>query len=305
MAGLPDVEAVPVVQAYEVFEPSANLSQLGRMEDKQAAKLIAGAAGIDETVVWVICEGGSAWFDKSDERRLMAYAWENVIEKENQVMDQMVDSLSVNSAMPRPKNQRTRLNVITETLKEFRQTQLSMRVESFAPAAEECMVGLVMGLCDEHDLFDNLPETTRDDESANDKNPIVHHDDKIRRLSRMLRRLPVTRNQFCRTTGCVLRYSLCLQEGSAVTTRRLNQIQSDMIRSKGALLRYVYTHYEEIIQTVNRFYHDDKNMYVFDWASHEMQKIDSEQFVPNPEKTQRPSAGLTKEGQGAYYTMGE
>jgi hypothetical protein len=292
-----------VVQAFPVDRaPSDKLAQLGRLEDKTAAKLIAGAAGVAEAVVWVTCEGGGAWFDKSDERRLMSFAWDGVIEKEiNPMMDTVIDRMSVNDSVPRPSNQQPRLKLITETLKEFRQAQLSMRVESFSPSAEESMVGLVMGLCEDHGLFANLSETDRD--LNND--PTQHHDDKTRRLVRMLRRLPITRNQFCRTAGCVLRYSLCLQEGSAVTTRRLNQIQSDMIRSKSTLVRYFMAHYDEISVVIAKHYTDRDSMYVFDWASHEMHKIDNEQFPVANEKQIREEAFPTRQGGGAYYTAGD
>jgi hypothetical protein len=292
-----DPAAIPVVTATLVVTPSASLLQLGRMEDKTAAKLIAGAAGIAEAVVWVVCEGGGGWFDKSDERRLMAFAWDGVIEKENVMFDSWIDKMSANEAVSRPQNQRSRLNLITETLKEFRQTQMRMRVESFSPSAEESMVGLVVIMCDDYGLFEHLGEIDRQD----DLNPAMQHDDKIRRLSRMLRRIPVTRNQFCRTAGCILQYKLCLQEGSAVTTRRLNQIQSDMIRSKANFLRYCEAHHDEIMQIMAKYYNNTGHMYVFDWCSYALQKIDSEQFTTQPENDHMAKKKVWKEGEGSFY----
>lgn len=301
---LPQAVATLVAQGTgtDPFNPSDGLKQQTRIEDKIAAKLIAGAAGVGEAIVWVVCEGGGAWFDKSDERRLMAFAWDGVIEKENQMMDSVIDRLSVNESVKRPSNQGSRLKLITDTLKEFRQTQLRMRVSSFSPSAEESMIGLVMIMCDDYEMFDSVPAVQR---KTHDLSETTQHDDKIRRLSRMFRRMPITRNQFCRTAGCMLRYTLCLQEGSAVTTRRLNQIQSDMARSKQAFLRYCMAHADEIEQTIHKSYNKETDLFVFDWLTYELQKIDSEQFVEVPEKDPRAQPRLREEGQGAYYNLGD
>jgi hypothetical protein len=284
------------------FLPTDLLKQQTRIEDKMAAKLIAGSAGVAESIVWVVCEGGGAWFDKSDERRLMAFAWDGVIEKENQMMDSVIDRLSVNESVKRPSNQGARLTLITDTLKEFRQTQLRMRVSSFSPSAEDSMVGLIMIMCDDYDLFPNVPAVMR---KEYDSSETTQHDDKVRRLSRMFRRMPITRNQFCQTAGAMLRYTLCLQEGSAVTTRRLNQIQSDMARSKQGFLRYCMAHSDEIEHTLYGHYTNEKDVLVFDWLAYELQRIDSEQFVQIPEKDPKAQPKLTEEGQGAYYNLGD
>jgi hypothetical protein len=285
------------------------VSQKSRRLDKSAATLIAGSAGVVDAVVWVTCEGGGDWFDKSDERRLMTIAWDGVIDKSNQLMDNVVDKMSMNdSGVQRSSNQKVRLDHITSVLKEFRNAQRGMRVQSFSSGAEESMVGMVIDMLDTyrefHDMSEPHPKTYVGRE------PAMPYDDKIRRLSRMLRRIPVTRNHFSRTAGCILRYNLCLQEGSACTTRRLNQIQSDMIRSKAAWYRHVCANLDEIFVDINSIFMDDTNEYVFDWASHEMNKIDSEQFIipsvigepiePSPEK-QTDENNERLDGSSSFY----
>ena len=44
--------------------------------------------------------------------------------------------------------------------------------------------------------------------------------------------LPVSCNEFRRVSAHTLRYILALQDGVALSTRRINQIQTDMLRTK-------------------------------------------------------------------------
>jgi hypothetical protein len=278
-----------------------SLKQHARMADRKAASIISGAACVDPKMVWVTLEGGGDWFDKKDETRLMAVAWDTLEKDENlgeSVMQRTGDSSG--RAADRDAN---RLEHITAVLKQYRRQQLSMHVQSISPAAEECMAGLVMDLMVYYTRFNDMkdPKITQKNQ---ERNPLIEHEDKIRRIARILRRLPVARNQFCRTAGCILAYKLCLQEGSACTTRRLNQVQLDMFRSKASWVRFMNDNFEEIFSDVNSVFDVEDSIYIYDWTTVEMCKLDTDQFgviaataVPVDADTVEPPPGAF-----AFYT---
>jgi len=245
------------------------------MLDLAAATMICGSACVEPKVVWVTCEGSGDWFDKSDERRLMEVAWERV-DKDTQSMDQYVEILGGAREGSTTNSNSQRAFQITTLLKEFRRYQNAMRVQSISSGGVESMTGIVMDMIESYREFRNMndPKVTQANPG---RDPFVEHDDRIRRLVRILRRLPITRNHFCRTAGCILRYSLCLQEGSACTTRRLNQIQSEMMRSKSAWSRFMESNYTQIVSDVQQVFDTEHSIYVYDWTYFALRALDDEQ----------------------------
>jgi hypothetical protein len=262
-------------QFHHTDRSTHDLSQHARMLDLAAANMICGSACVEPKVVWVTCEGSGDWFDKSDERRLMEVAWERV-DKDTQSMDQYVEILGGAREGSTTNSNSQRAFQITTLLKEFRRYQNAMRVQSISSGGVESMTGIVMDMIESYREFRNMndPKVTQANPG---RDPFVEHDDRIRRLVRILRRLPITRNHFCRTAGCILRYSLCLQEGSACTTRRLNQIQSEMMRSKSAWSRFMESNYTQIVSDVQQVFDTEHSIYVYDWTYFALRALDDEQ----------------------------
>jgi hypothetical protein len=277
------------------------LKQHARMADRKAALMISGAACVDPKMVWVTLEGGGSWFDKKDETRLMTVAWDT-LEKDDNLGESMIQRTGGDSG--RVDRNATRLEHITAVLKQYRRQQLSMHVQSISPAAEECMSGLVIDLVERNTQLSDMADPVITQTNPH-RDPLVEHDDKIRRITRIMRRLPVCRNHFCRVAGCILAYKLCLQEGSACTTRRLNQVQLDMRIGKLEWLRYVNAHFDEMFDDISSVYNKDQSIYVYDWATAEMRRLDSDQFeVVQGERVQGPVDSDAEErrgGQDAFY----
>lgn len=284
----------------------ATLSQHARMLDQECANMIAGSANIQPKVVWVTCEGSGDWFDKADERRLMEVAWDRV-DKDTQSMNQYVELLGGARQGSTTNSYSQRVSQITDLLKEFRRFQNAMRVQSISPGAVESMTGIVMDLLDSYRELSmmNDPKVTQANPG---RDSFIEHDDKIRRMVRILRRLPITRNHFCRTAGCILRYGLCLQEGSACTTRRLNQIQSDMIRSKSAWSQFMSSNAKQIISDIKQVYDIDRSIYVYDWTYYKLRELDNDQHEKPVRADPFPGSTVnddrTRGSQSAYPLTG-
>jgi hypothetical protein len=97
-------------------------------------------------------------------------------------------------------------------------------------------------------------------------------------MSRMLRRLPFTRNEFCRVAGVVLRYNISLQDGTALSTRRLNQIQLDMRRAVDVWTQFIERNLARVVYELTEFWVEHNHFYVFDWSTHRLKILDSEQY---------------------------
>lgn len=276
------------------------LAQHARMLDKQASNAVAGSACVAPATVWVTLEGGGDWFDKKDENRLMAVAWDT-LEKDNNINTSMLERTGDSDTGRSASAEKVRLAYISSILKQYRRQQLSMRVQSLSASADECMSGLVMDMIHDYNEFRDMqdPKITQRNPT---RDPLIEHDDKIRRLVRILRRLPVCRNNFCRTAGCILRYNLCLMEGSACTTKRLQQIQREMMFSQRAWSRFMVANFDEIYSDVRKVYNVEDSIYVYDWAIVEMRRLDSDQFnlLPEAVLVDPESNGADNAGRNAY-----
>ena len=252
--------------------------QNARLLDKSAATLIAGAAGVNmRGVVWVDCNMETEWFDKFDERKLMSIAWDGVIQKDNMLMDEMESRVvGTNPNGPTNSGQQVRLKHITSILQEFRKQQLKMQLHSLSPTSEAAMSGVVLDTIAEFTQLTQLkdPKTI----TYSDRSSIDDADDRVRRLVRMFRRLPFTRNEFCRVSAHTLRYNLALQDGVALSTRRINQIQTDMLRTRISWFRFLDDNFSAVMKELRNFWDARNNQYVFDWTSHRMKMLDSQQY---------------------------
>ena len=270
------------------------LAQESRMLDKSAAMLIAGAACVSvRGNVWVDCNMESEWFDSSDEKNLMRFAWADVIGKDTATSAENFARMSGNTPAQLADDHDPRLTYITTVLKSFRKTQLTMQLYSLSPGAEASLSTLVidaMEQCPQLSAFGDSSESRHEDRST-----VSEHDDKIRRMARILRRIPFTRNEFCRVAGNMLRYNISLQEGVAISTRRLNQIQVDMRHAVGVWLQFLNGNIERILHEVMHCYYNDESFYVFDWTTHRLKILDSEQYGVDV-----PSFNVTVEDEVMY-----
>ena len=253
------------------------LAQESRMLDKSAAMLIAGAACVSvRGNVWVDCNMESEWFDSSDEKNLMRFAWSDVIGKDTATSAENFARLSGNSLSQLADDHDPRLTYITRVLKSFRKTQLTMQLYSLSPGTEAALSTLVI------DAMNQFPSLSAfgDSDALRYKirSTVSEHDDKIRRMARILRRIPFTRNEFCRVAGNTLRYNISLQEGVAISTRRLNQIQVDMRHAVGVWLQFLNENIDRILYEVMHCWNNDESFYVFDWTTHRLKILDSEQY---------------------------
>jgi hypothetical protein len=257
-----------------VFE---QLSQESRMLDKGAAMLIAGAACLSvRGNVWVDCNMESEWFDSSDEKNLMKFAWTDVIGKDTASSADSFLRMSGTQPSKLADDHDWRLAYITKVLKSFRKTQLTMQLYSLSPGTEAALSALVidaMEQCPQFSVFDDTEESRFSTRST-----ISEHDDRVRRMTRILRRLPFTRNEFCRVAGNTLRYNISLQEGCAISTRRLNQIQVDMRNAVGVWLQFLNGNIDRIMYEVQHCWDNPESFYVFDWTTHRLKILDSQQY---------------------------
>ncbi|KAJ1466875.1 hypothetical protein T484DRAFT_1860437 [Baffinella frigidus] len=254
-----------------------SVAQESRMLDKGAASLIAGSAGlVPDGNVWVNCNMETMWFDKIDERELMKVAWNDVIGKGNEFLQSNVPHFASGDWGVKTAGD-PRLVHITNVLKCFRQAQLTMQLYSLSPAVEAVLTGIVLEMMDEFQEFSVFMDTS--ELTYANRSSVYEHDDTTRRLARVLRRLPVCRNEFCRVAGMTMRYNMALQEGAAQTTRRLNQIQADMRSATGRWLQFVGTNMNKILGEVHHCWATPVNFYVFDWTTHRMKLLDSEQYL--------------------------
>jgi hypothetical protein len=253
------------------------ISQEARMLDKSAAMLIAGAACLSvRGNVWVDCNMESEWFDSSDEKNLMKFAWNDVIGKDNTATQDSLDRMSAGGRSELAGSADPRLAHITTVLRSFRKAQLTMQLYSLSPGAEAALSGLVI------DALEIFPQLAVFGDAAESKvyprSTVSEHDDRVRRMARVLRRIPSTRNEFCRVAGNTLRYNISLQEGCAISTRRLNQIQSDMRTAIGVWVQFLENNMDRIVHDLKLVWDDTENFYVFDWTTHRLKILDSEQY---------------------------
>jgi hypothetical protein len=264
-------------QVIEYRSKVLQVAQEARMLDKSAAMLIAGAACLSvRGNVWVDCNMESEWFDSSDEKNLMKFAWNEVIGNDNTATQDSLDRMSAGGRSELAGDADPRLKHITTVLKSFRKTQLTMQLYSLSPGAEAALAGLVI------DAFEEFPEFSAFGDASESKvfprSIVSEHDDRVRRMARVLRRLPLTRNEFCRVAGNILRYNISLQEGCAISTRRLNQIQSDMRIAVGVWMQFLGSNMNRISTHLKGIWDDSDNFYVFDWTTHRLKILDSEQY---------------------------
>jgi hypothetical protein len=263
-----------VIEYKPMFE---RLAQESRMLDKSAAMLIAGAGCLSiRGNVWVDCNMESEWFDSSDEKNLMKFAWSDVIGKDTATFQDTFQRLSGEGQSKLADDQDWRLAYITKVLKSFRKTQLTMQLYSLSPGTEAVLSALVLDAIEEFPQLSVFGDTHESMERT--RTIVSEHDDRVRRLSRILRRTPFTRNEFCRVAGNNLRYQISLQEGVAISTRRLNQIQLDMRNADGIWKQFLYNNIQRILDEVRHCWDNPESFYVFDWTTHRMKILDSEQY---------------------------
>ena len=256
------------------------VSQEARLLDKSAAMLIAGAAGLPmRGVVWVDCNMETEWFDKNDEKKLMSVAWNDVIGEGNKTINGHLALVQKDLGAECPDDllNPVRIKNIQRVLKSFRKSQLTMQLYSLSPSTEAVLSGIVLDLLCQ---FEYAFSVFQDTEELLDENrsSVCEHDDRIRRMARMFRRLPFTRNEFCRVAGYILRYNISLQEGVALSTRRLNQVQHDMRNAIGTWTQFVEQNLDKIVKEFTMFWHNPLQFYVFDWTTHRLKILDSEQY---------------------------
>ena len=262
------------------------VAQESRLLDKSAAMLISGAAGLPmRGVVWVDCNMETEWFDKNDEKKLMAVAWNDVIGGDNKTIkgvEQLVHT-DLGQNCPDGIVDAHRIKNIERVLKTFRKSQLSMQLFSLSPSTEAVLSGIVIDLLD---TFESELSGFTDTEQMmfETRSSVFEHDDRVRRMSRIFRRLPLTRNEFCRVAGTVLRYNISLQEGVALSTRRLNQIQFDMRNAVNNWTQFVERNITKIVHELKVFWADDLSFYIFNWSTHRLKILDSEQYNLVPAK---------------------
>lgn len=265
------VELRPIVQ---------RVSQEARLLDKSAAMLIAGSAGLPmRGVVWVDCNMETEWFDKNDEKKLMAVAWNDVIGEGNRTIKGHLELVQNDLGTDCPDDilNPVRIKNIQKVLKSFRKSQLSMQLYSLSPSTEAVLSGLVIDMLDHFEgTFSGLEDTEELKQEV--RSSVFEHDDRTRRMSRMLRRLPFTRNEFCRVAGVVLRYNISLQDGTALSTRRLNQIQLDMRRAVDVWTQFLERNLARVVYELTEFWVEHNHFYVFDWSTHRLKILDSEQY---------------------------
>ncbi|KAJ1464510.1 hypothetical protein T484DRAFT_1758040, partial [Baffinella frigidus] len=265
------VELRPIVQ---------RVSQEARLLDKSAAMLIAGSAGLPmRGVVWVDCNMETEWFDKNDEKKLMAVAWNDVIGEGNRTIKGHLELVQNDLGTDCPDDilNPVRIKNIQKVLKSFRKSQLSMQLYSLSPSTEAVLSGLVIDMLDHFGgTFSGLADTEELKQEV--RSSVFEHDDRTRRMSRMLRRLPFTRNEFCRVAGVVLRYNISLQDGTALSTRRLNQIQLDMRRAVDVWTQFLERNLARVVYELTEFWVEHNHFYVFDWSTHRLKILDSEQY---------------------------
>ena len=260
--------------------------QEARMMDTRAAELVAGAAGLKmRGVIWVDCSMESEWFNKEDETKLMQLAWQTV-EEQNQLSVEKEHALQTAPGTFNAvrQNYQSRLKTTSNILKQFRLEQRSMKVFSLSPQVQSAMSKIVIDTIAEVSQLQGLSDpkmSMYSDRAISDEN-----DDRTRRLCRVFRRLPLTRNEFCRFTGTVVLHNMSLQEGSAMTTYRLRQVKDGMQDNKIMWMMFVNANLDAIMREI-RFVWDgtgfsktdefQKEMYTFDWYSHMMRKLDTVQ----------------------------
>jgi hypothetical protein len=253
--------------------------QQSRLLDKDAAVLIAGSAGLQLRVVWVDCNMEADWFDKNDGKKLMSVAWDEVIGESNKTIRGHASMLHNDLGTDYPEDvlNPTRIKNIKRVLKSFRQSQLTMQLFSLSPSTEAAMSGVVIDTLDRFEsAFSRLDDTA--EMRTEIRSSVFEHDDRTRRMSRMFRRLPFTRNEFCRVVGIILRYNISMQDGIALSTRRLNQVQFDMRKAVESWMQFMDRNLDRIIKELTEFWTDYLHFYVFDWSTHRMKIIDSDQY---------------------------
>jgi hypothetical protein len=249
-----------------------------RMLDKSAAIIVAGTAALNmQGVVWVNCNPEAEWFDQTDSRRLMKIAWDGVIERDQQFAGQVTDMINRSDQNRMAATEASRVRNIGRVLRDFRRQQLEMQVHALSPSTESVMLAMVIDMGTEFDEIEGVKGPV--DITTKFQNRAVGVDDRERRMVRMLRRIPLTRNQFCRNAGNLLRYNLALQDGTALSTRRINQLQTDMRKSNATWNEFVANNITAIVRELTTFMQQPWHIYTFDWVSYRLKKIDTEEYV--------------------------
>jgi hypothetical protein len=260
--------------------------QQARGMDTKAAELVAGSAGLKPRgVIWVDCNMESEWFNKEDETKLMQLAWQTVEDQNKKAVDmENIVQNAPGTSLEVRQEYHARLKLTSNILKQYRMEQRRMKVFSLSPQVQAAMSGIVIDTIAQFSQLSDLEEPDRmrfKDRAISDEN-----DDRTRRLCRVFRRLPSTRNEFCRHTGIILLYTMALQEGSAMTTARLNKVLLNKNRSDLMWTNFVEQNIDEIMEDLEFVWNGSSlekdedlsaEIYTFDWYTHMMRNLDASQ----------------------------
>lgn len=228
--------------------------------DHRAAVLIAGHAGMANiNAVWVDCNPQRAWLDKNDERKLMNMAYEHA-NKNQEWLERFQSMSSEATNQPFSDENSGAASLFVSTMKNYHAKFLESTVICLSPSTEAAMQEIVMS------ITEDMPEIVSQIEAIDQRENLNIESDMCKELSIILRRIQFTRGHFCKVVGRVLGYRHALQQGTAITARRLHQLEVEMRRGIIAWDNWLKLNIDKVVREIK-----DKivtiSMYNYDWVS--------------------------------------
>jgi hypothetical protein len=256
-----------------------------KLMDHSAAILISGHAGMPNVnAVWVDCNPQRAWLDKNDERKLMNMAYEHM-NKSQEWIERFQSVTSEAANQPFANANDAAASQFVGIMKKYRSKFVNNQVVCLSPSAVAAMQEIVMS------MLENVPQIVSAMESVHTQNPDTR--DIGNELCIILRRLQITRAHFCRVVGRVLGYNHALQQGTAITARRMYQLEVEMRRAIIAWDAWLQNNLVKVVSAVKKNA-EGMNQFNFDWVHNaidrlyieqaEMEKLDDTEAARNKRK---------------------
>ena len=247
-----------------------------KLLDHGAAILIAGHGGMPNVnAVWVECNPQRTWLDKNDERKLMNMAYEHM--NKNQEWMERFGSVSSDAAnQPFAIDNTEAAKHFVKIMKTYHSKFVSNTVVCLSPSTEAAMQEIAMSLMEDVpeivSSMERNPDLIKRVVGVDDDEEGIHERDICKELCIMLRRIQMTRAQFCKVVGRVLGYRHALQQGTAITARRLYQLEVEMRRGILHWESWLQLNSTKVASEVIK-YGMYLNRFNFDWVGNALQLL--------------------------------
>ena len=221
-------------------------------------------------IVWVDCNPQRAWLDKNDERKLMNMAYEHM--NKNQEWLERFQSVTSDAAnRPFANANDAAATEFVGIMKKYRSKFVSNQVVCLSPSAQAAMQEIVMSFMDDFPRMVSAMESNQQSNAQESNTRDIGNE-----LCIILRRIQITRSHFCRVVGRVLGYNHALQQGTAITARRMYQLEVEMRRAIIAWEAWLQNNIVKVISEVTKNA-KGTNKFNYDWVHNAIDLLYSEQ----------------------------